>query len=594
MIDREKMASPRPDFYRRGWKSLNGAWKFAFDDKNIGIREGWQNGHAYEREITVPFCYQSRKSGIGETEGHPCLWYERDFSWEEQAEDARLWLNFGAVDYEAVVWINGRWAGSHRGGHTPFSVEITPFVSRADKTARVTVMCRDSYDTAQPRGKQHWNIETDRCWYTATSGIWQNVWMEITGPRRMEHVRLIPLPDQGEVRVKISFAEPDVCGEVRWKLKFEGGEIGTGAVAVKGKRPEFIIAVRQEDPIDNTVHLWSPEKPVLYDLELEYLEGASACDRVETYFGMRTIEVKENHVLLNHFPLYQRLVLDQGYWPDSLMTPPDGEALLKDLEMVRAMGFNGVRKHQKIEDPVFLYLADHMGILVGEEMPSNYEFCQEGMDALLHEYGEVIARDCNHPCIITWVPFNESWGIRNVLFDREQQHFAETFYHYTKALDPYRLVSTNDGWEAVKADFVGIHDYESDGEVLAEKFRDMEALMGWTAVGKMVLSEGRSYGGEPVFLSEFGGIAMEDGKKESWGYNEKAAGPEAFAERLSKLTGAVNRIGGLAGFCYTQLTDVEQETNGLLYADRTPKMEVDRIAACMTGEDGGGREEKPF
>ena len=276
------------------------------------------------------------------------------------------------------------------------------------------------------------------------------------------------------------------------------------------------------------------------------------------------------------------------------MTPPDGEALLKDLEMVRAMGFNGVRKHQKIEDPVFLYLADHMGILVWEEMPSNYEFCQEGMDALLHEYGEVIARDCNHPCIITWVPFNESWGIRNVLFDREQQHFAETFYHYTKALDPYRLVSTNDGWEAVKADFVGIHDYESDGEVLAEKFRDMEALMGWTAVGKMVLSEGRSYGGEPVFLSEFGGIAMEDGKKESWGYNEKAAGPEAFAERLSKLTGAVNRIGGLAGFCYTQLTDVEQETNGLLYADRTPKMEVDRIAACMTGEDGGGREEKPF
>jgi len=216
------------------------------------------------------------------------------------------------------------------------------------------------------------------------------------------------------------------------------------------------------------------------------------------------------------------------------------------------------------------------------------------MEALLHEYGEVIARDCNHPCIITWVPFNESWGIRNVLFDREQQHFAETFYHYTKALDPYRLVSTNDGWEAVKADFVGIHDYESDGEVLAEKFRDMEALMGWTAVGKMVLSEGRSYGGEPVFLSEFGGIAMEDGKKESWGYNEKAAGPEAFAERLSKLTGAVKRIGGLAGFCYTQLTDVEQETNGLLYADRTPKMKVDRIAACMTGEDGGGREEKPF
>ena len=197
----------------------------------------------------------------------------------------------------------------------------------------------------------------------------------------------------------------------------------------------------------------------------------------------------------------------------------------------------------------------------------------------------MIERDYNHPCIITWVPFNESWGIRNVLFDQAQQHFAETFYHYTKALDPYRLVSTNDGWEAVKADFVGIHDYESDGEVLAGKFGDVAELARWTAVGKMVLSEGHSYGGEPVFLSEFGGIAMEDGKKESWGYHEKAAGPEAFEERLRRLTSAVNGINGLAGFCYTQLTDVEQETNGLLYADRTPKLEVERIAACMAGKE---------
>lgn len=281
--------------------------------------------------------------------------------------------------------------------------------------------------------------------------------------------------------------------------------------------------------------------------------------------------------MLNHQPIYQKLVLDQGYWKESLLTPPDKESCKRDIELVKEMGFNGIRKHQKIESPLFLYYADCFGLLVWEEMPSNYEFGEEGMAAFLKEYQEMILRDYNHPSIITWVPFNESWGIRDILWDVKQQSFANSLYYMTKAWDGTRLVSTNDGWETVISDFAGIHDYEGDDRALFEKYRDKRSLCEWNTAGKMIYAQGFSYQGEPVILSEFGGIAMEDEEQDNWGYNEKAADEGEFLDRLSKLYQAVFRLDYMAGCCYTQLTDVEQETNGLLYADRTPKVPIDKI-----------------
>lgn len=580
MWNKNKAESPRPDFYREDWVSLNGQWDFEFDDANRGIGEKWFTGHEYLSEIRVPFCYQSQSSGICDTSLHEVFWYHRDLTIPIGKKGKRVWLNFGAVDYECDVWINGCHSGGHRGGNTPFVMEITPFLL-PEGHCSITVRCRDSYDISQPRGKQHWNELTDRCWYTQTSGIWQNCWLEFTQGIRIERCLITPDIDRQTAEINIKLSDSIKEGNINWILRYEGNKKKEGMITVKGKKCRFLISMEYEDPIDNRVHLWSPEHPNLYDLELVLTEENLFCDSVESYFGMRRIERRENRILLNHYPLYQKLVLDQGYWKESLMTPPSREALRKDLLLVKEMGFNGVRKHQKAEEPGFLYLADTMGLLVWGEMPSNYAYSEDGTMDLTLEYHEIILRDYNHPSIITWVPFNESWGIRDVLFDKKQQSFALSLYHMTKALDDTRLVSTNDGWEAVEGDLLGIHDYEGDSKKLYEKYKNYEELFAGTAVGKMIYSDGYHYLGEPVLLSEFGGIAFEDGNSQSWGYNDKAAGEEEFLERFKGLLDAVKKLNYLSGFCYTQLTDVEQETNGLLYADRTPKVDMKKIREIM-------------
>ncbi|HHV09641.1 MAG TPA: glycoside hydrolase family 2 [Clostridiales bacterium] len=581
MIDEKKLNSPRPDFYRENWYDLNGEWEFSFDDEDRGRKEAWFQGHSFDKTIQVPFCYQSKLSRIHDTARHPYIWYQKKIVLPEGMEGKRIWLNFGAVDYKAMVWVNGNYAGGHKGGHTSFAFEITPYIN---KEATITVFCEDAYDIAQPRGKQHWNEKTDRCWYTATSGIWQSVWLEATQSTKIERILITPDIDKKQVEVKAKLSEAVTEGVLEWKVRFEGALVKEGSVRADSQNIRFCISIENPDPIDNLIRLWSPEHPDLYDLELTLREGELLCDEVGSYFGMRKIECCKEHILLNHFPLYQRLVLDQGYWEESLITPPDVQALVKDLTLVKEMGFNGVRKHQKIEVPAFLYLADCMGILVWEEMPSNYEFTEDGMAALKLEYEEMILRDYNHPCIITWVPLNESWGVRDILWDKKQQNFALSLYYATKAIDSSRIVSTNDGWESVTSDILGVHDYESDGSVLYEKYRDKEKIFSWTAVGKMIYAEGFSYRGEPVIMSEFGGVAFEDGENENWGYNEKASDENEFIERVSKLCRAIEKLDYMEGYCYTQLTDVEQETNGLLYSDRRPKVPIDRIRRMILAE----------
>ncbi len=578
----KKENSPRPDWYREEWIDLNGSWQFAFDDDGKGMEEEWYREHAYTMTIQVPFCFQSKASGIGlAKEAHTRLWYERWLPLEERMRGKRLWLHFGAVDYSCLVWINGKYAGSHKGGFTSHSYEITPYIDWDETDIRITVACQDDYFVTQVRGKQHWDLETDRCWYTATSGIWQNVWMEMTPGYRIEQARITPDIDRKTVEMKLRFSDCPDRGKLVWKLFFQGKEKKQGVASLQDRMERVLFSVENEDPIDNKIHLWEPGQPNLYDLVLEVYQGDVLQDRVETYFGMRKIERKGSRIYLNHYPLYQKLVLDQGYWQESLMTPPDAQALVRDLKLAQDMGFNGVRKHQKIEDPRFLYHADRMGMLVWEEMPSFYAFDEAGVQGFTQEYTEMIERDYNHPCIIAWVPFNESWGIRDVLWDKAQQAFAKSMYFLTKALDAGRLVSTNDGWEAVQTDMIGIHDYEDDPAKLHEVYARKEELMAYTAVGKMICSEDFVYTDEPVLLSEFGGIALEDGRQESWGYHEKARDAEVLKEKIEGILQVVHKLPYLSGYCYTQLTDVEQETNGLLYADRTPKLALEQIRAVF-------------
>lgn len=573
----KRAKSPRPDRYRENWIDLNGSWEFAFDDEGKGIAEKWFEGHVYSASIQVPYCYQSERSGLQDAGKHFHLWYERRVEITEAMKGRRLWLNFGAVDYEAVVWIDGRYAGAHKGGFTSYSYDITELVDTGKRDFRITLYCKDDDSVSKPRGKQHWEEKTDRCWYTATSGIWQNVWLELTEGYRMENIRITPDIDDKTVTVDLRFSQRPIAGRLCFQVTYKGKEIRCGELSLRKEKERLVFSVENEDPIDNKLNLWEPGQPNLYGLKLTVYEGDRLQDAVDTYFGMRKIEQRDGHIYLNHYPLYQKLVLDQGYWRDTLMTPPSGEALLKDLKLAKEMGFNGVRKHQKIEDPRFLYYADVLGMLVWEEMPSMYEFCEEGMENFTKEYMQVLERDYNHPCIIVWVPFNESWGIRDVLWDKRQQSFANGICQLTKAWDGTRLVSTNDGWESLPADLVGIHDYEDDGDRLYKTYEDKEKLLNYTAVGKMLCSQAFSYGGEPVLLSEFGGIAMQDGREESWGYHEKVADGRVLKDKIQRLMASIRRLPYMSGYCYTQLTDVEQETNGLLYADRSPKIGLEEI-----------------
>lgn len=583
LLDDKRAESPRPDRYRENWIDLNGSWEFAFDDEERGLAEKWYEEHEYSSSIQVPYCYQSKSSGIQDTAKHFHLWYERKVEITEEMKGRRLWLNFGAVDYEAVIWIEGRYAGAHKGGFTSHSYDITELIDMEKSDFRITVYCKDDDSVRKPRGKQHWEEKTDRCWYTATSGIWQNVWLELTAGYRIENIRITPDIDNKTAEVELRFSEKPAAGRLCFEVTYKGKEIRRGEISVLKEKERLVFSVENEDPIDNKLHLWEPGQPNLYGLRLSVYDDDSLQDEVDTYFGMRKMERKGGHIYLNHYPLYQKLVLDQGYWTDTLMTPPSGEALLKDLSLAKEMGFNGVRKHQKIEDPRFLYYADVLGMLVWEEMPSMYEFCEEGIEAFTKEYMQVLERDYNHPCIIVWVPFNESWGIRDVLWNKRQQSFANGICQLTRAWDETRLVSVNDGWESLPADLIGIHDYEDNGDRLYKNYEDKETLLNYTAVGKMICSQAFSYGGEPVLLSEFGGIAMQDGREESWGYHEKVADGSVLKDKIQGLVEAIRRLPYMRGYCYTQLTDVEQETNGLLYADRSPKIGLKDIREIFGG-----------
>lgn len=566
---------PRPDMYRNAWQSLDGIWKFAFDDRDEGLVFDWKDGLGDVGEILVPFSYQSRKSGIGDTSVHNVVWYEREIHIPYEWGKGHVWLYFGAVDHDTDIWGNGQHLMHHRGGFTPFEIDITGVIDSG--CVKVVVRCEDRNTPDLVRGKQHWLEKTDRCWYTATSGIWQSVWMYYVPGVRVNQLHFLTDIDRMQVQAKAEL-DAEIKGTAEWKIYKDGNLLSAGNMLIDGKNLVVNVQLNNEDPIDNNMGLWSPECPNLYDFVLTINRDEIVQDEVAGYFGIRKISIEKGKICLNHEPYFQKLVLDQGYWKDSLMTPPDADAIIKDIQLTKEMGFNGVRKHQKLEDPRFLYYADVIGLIVWEEIPSAYQFTDYGSKEIVDLLMEMVNRDYNHPCIVTWLLFNESWGIRNVLNDTTQQDFGKAMYYLVKSLDGSRLVSTNDGWEALPADIIGIHDYEQNPQKIMEKYSDKEKLLNGNAVGKKVLAFGTQYKNEPVLITEYGGIALEDHKTETWGYNGKAENSKDLETKIDAVTRAFTSIPwGINGFCYTQLTDVEQETNGLLDSERNPKIDPLRV-----------------
>jgi beta-galactosidase/beta-glucuronidase len=571
---------------RPNWVSLNGAWKFAFDPQRRFRRP--RDVAEWPLRIEVPYPPEAPASGIGDTGFHPVCWYQREF--RVSADGGRVLLHFGAVDYQARVWVNDVLVAEHEGGHTPFMADITAALNDTG-TQVVTVMAEDDpHDLTKPRGKQDWQLEPHALWYPRTSGIWQTVWLERVSRTYVQKIRWTPHVED----FSINF-EARVIGDAADNLEME-------VVLRHGDRllarDRYIVIdgetdrrISFSDPgIDDFRNelLWSPERPTLLDARIRLLRGDAVLDEFTSYTALRSVHILRDRLMLNGRPYLLRLVLDQGYWPETLLAAPDDEALKHDVELAKAMGFNGVRKHQKVENPRYLYWADRLGLLVWEEMPSAYRFTRTAIKRTVREWTEVIERDYSHPCIIVWVPFNESWGVPELTNVREHRHAVEALYHLTHTLDATRPVVGNDGWESSATDIIGIHDYDANNEHIRQRYgseSSADQLFDRRRPGGRILTlDGYPHRGQPIMLTEFGGIGYvkhrQPGVKHTWGYSV-AQDEGDFAMRFYDLMHTVTHIALFSGFCYTQFADCFQEVNGLLCADRSPKIPLEDIRKAV-------------
>lgn len=574
---------PRPQFVREEWMSLNGEWDFDYDDQGIGEREAWyEEQHDFTSKIIVPFCYQSRLSGIGDTAFHDTVWYRKVFSVPEAYRKGRLLLHFGAVDYEAKVWVNGKLVALHEGGHTPFHADITDVLAEGDNTVVVKAVDH-SRDVTLPRGKQFWEEKSAGIFYTRTTGIWQSVWLEPVSDTYIGRIRLTPDIDVNDIALDVFLSgyRPGALVGIKVVVTFNGEFVAEDTFSFRHESASRRIHL--EDFNDHGLgRWWTPEKPNLYDLELTLSVDGVVADTVSSYFGMRKISIEDGKLLLNNRTYFMKMVLDQGYFPEGILTAPSDDDLRRDVELTKEMGFNGARKHQKIEDPRYLYWADRLGLLVWGEMANAYQFSGPYVARITKEWIQAVERDYNHPCIVAWVPLNESWGVPNILVDKQQQQHALSLYHMTKSLDLTRPVISNDGWELVNTDLVTVHDYEWRREVLTDRYATKEAALSAQPGNRWIMVPGFPYSGQPILATEFGGISFKKNEWEGWGYSG-AVNEEDFTERLRNVVEPMLQSPIIQGFCYTQFTDVEQEINGLLTYDRKPKLPLETIRAIVEG-----------
>lgn len=580
---------PRPQLERARWASLDGEWEFALDDD---ARWRKPSEIVFDRRILVPFTPETARSGVADTGMYKACWYRRSIEVPRLEATQRLILHFGAVDYDARVWVNGTLAVAHEGGYTPFQVDITELV-RSGELAEVVVLASDDpADLSKPRGKQDWQLEPHSIWYPRTTGIWQTVWYEVVEACHITSLRWSSCLDRWELGLSVQLKHAsDRPLSLNVKLSAKGVVLSRDRYSVAAGEVHRRIALSDPgiDDFRNEL-LWSPEHPTLIDAELELIDEERQCiDAVRSYTALRSFAVDRDRLTLNGRPYPLRMVLDQGYWTDTGLTPPDDAALIKDIELTKQMGFNGVRKHQKIESPRYLYWADRLGLMVWEEMPSAYRFTTRSVERLTRQWLEVLERDISHPCIIAWVPFNESWGVPNLPDSAAERHYVQALYHLTKTVDAQRPVVGNDGWESVTTDIIGVHDYDHRPECLAKRYEthaDLGKLLQRERPGGRVLSLGPAGGTDhPVILSEFGGIALARGG-DTWGYS-RARDPQDLEERYSVLLNTVRGLRMLSGFCYTQFADTYQEANGLLYEDRTPKIPIEAIRRATAGPSAG-------
>ncbi len=562
---------PRPQFVRPDWVNLNGEWKFGFGDE---ITDADALAGCPDRRIIVPFNYESTLSGIGDTTQHHSVWYSRKITGRA---GKRTILHFEGADYDTEVYIDGKLVGTHRGAYSRFSFDITEQLK--DGSATLSVKCTDPDCAAQVRGKQRWEKDNFGCWYVQTTGIYKTVWLEYVDDVHLTSLKITPEIENNSVRFDLSVSKPSKDVEVRFIISFNDRLIQTASVLACDN--ENTVSVRLEsESLTYQLERWSIWNPALYDVLVEVRNKNEICDKVGSYFGFREYTVKDGKITFNTSPFYAKLILDQGYWKDSGLTAPSEEAIMNDIRLAKEMGFNGCRKHQKNEDERFYYYADIMGYLVWCEMPSNHWFTDASTKELTKEWMDIVTQNYNHPSLVTWVIFNESWGVKNIWNNVRHSNLATGLYYLTKAFDSMRPVISNDGWIHAKSDILTLHHYEQNADTLYYFYDNQKKLTEGDICNSQLppFAQDYKYEGQPIIMSEFGGTSYAN--TNGWGYGSAVTNDEEFLNRFGSLIDAIKKM-NISGFCYTQLTDVQQEVNGLLYEDRTPKVSTEEIRKRM-------------
>ena len=563
---------PRPQFERAEWVNLNGTWSYSFDFGRTGAQKGWSKATSFDGKITVPFCPESSLSGVKYTDFINSIWYQRTLNIPAAWDGKQVMLNFGAVDYEAHVFIDGQLVRLHNGTGSSFSCDITKYVQPGHSHNLVVQVNDNLRDGKQPGGKQCFDLNSGGCMYTRVTGIWQTVWMEAVDKEGLKSVFATPDIDQKQLVIRPQFYAENAANKLVVTL-YDGNKAVAKTSVTCGDNSVVVLPVKN-------MKLWSPESPFLYGLKYQVVKNGKIIDEVNSYAGMRKVHLAGGYFYLNNKPYYQRLVLDQGYYPDGIWTAPTDEALKKDIEMSKAVGFNGARLHQKSFEERYYYWADKLGYLTWGESASwglnvnNEEACRN----FISEWAELVERDRNHPSLVTWTPLNETWSANN---SGVYTRFVQNLYDMTKALDGTRPVNDASGDSHIKTDIWSVHNYERQPDKIIkdftfehgkEPYRNMRGD-NWRWLAK--------YEGQPYMLDEWGGLAYILPEKRhgdnAWGYGGAIDNVEDFYTILRKEVEAIKACKHITGFCYTQITDVEQEQNGIYNYDRTSKFDTKRI-----------------
>lgn len=573
---------PNPQFTRPEFENLNGAWNFVFDDEDIGLKNKYYAKFPAESlKINVPYTYETKRSGIEDHKVHNVVWYNRTINYTPTKKDT--YLIFEGVDYYARVYVNGLYVGEHKGGYTRFSFNITSYLKKGENS--ITLRVYDDLDATRIRGKQRWRHESYECFYVQTTGIWKTVWLEHRDPTHLDSVLMDPSYKYNTVQMeyKVSGCLENV--EIETIITYGDELISKERKAVTRPLFQQIIDITT-DSATMKAHCWQHWSPNLYDVTFNVYKDGKLVDTVLSYFGVAEYQSTGNSVYVNRNHVFLKLILDQGYLADAGLTF-DEEDIIKDIQVMKDITLNGCRKHQKIECDLFYYYCDIMGYYLWQELPSFYEYRKATLGEITNDWMQILYQHHNHPCIMTDVIINESWGTMAIKDRVEQQLLVTGLYNITKSIERNRFVVSNDGWEHTVSDLLTVHNYCSTYDELSLEYNtDPENLDKDIRVvhtgAKSPTAKGYHNADKPVILSEFAGIAFSKDKDVGWGYGNLVEDEDAFINRFKEQIDSIFDSGIFAGYCITQLSDVEQEVNGLVDVNREYKISKERLIEVLS------------